>query len=84
MHPETNPKQKGQRPRLPRLGLCPKFFNANNIEGHQELKDRVCTETGDAEHKLGKFMTGGATILHEMTHLHTINEGAGFFEDGVS
>lgn len=58
---------------LPTLGLCPKFFTSR--QSKQKISNRKCNQKArEAGHKLGKFMTGGFTVLHEMTHLYFINE----------
>lgn len=66
------------------MSLCPEFFE--DPEMKQTLADRVqlCIEPPAATggRKLDDFLTGGHTILHEMTHLWFIANMIGLATPG--
>jgi hypothetical protein len=61
------------------MRLCPSFFT--NGETTPKLEDKSFDVPGtgwcEAPYRLGNWMTGAHTIIHEMTHFSMIGVAAG-------
>ncbi|KAJ7248387.1 hypothetical protein C8J57DRAFT_1724231 [Mycena rebaudengoi] len=66
----------------PTISFCPGFFT--DKETVPSLQSKPLSEKGwctAPPHRLGQFMTGGHTVLHEMTHLSMIAVAAGLGDE---